>query len=658
VGVVQMPEAPYFVVLGEEPRSFAMAHYRLLAGQPITGKKQILLGKLTAKNFKKEIGQTFRLNEATYRVAGIYETGVNFEDGGAVLSLADAQSAFDKRHQVSYYKLKLKQIQRMDEIKEEIESRWPELIVSRSGEPTKQDEIFDLYRSLGWFLGIFAILVGGLGMMNANLMSVFERTREIGILRALGWRRRRIIGLILGESLVIALAGGLLGMGLGVGLTSLARLSPAVASMLEGVFTPAIFWQAWLTSLLLGVVGGLYPAWRAARLTPIEAMRAESGVEVRWGKRTQAIVQLLNSNAWRNLWRRPIRTLMTMLGLGIGSGFIVVLIAVTEGVTVTFVQLLGAGQADLAAEQANASDASFSVIEERTADQLEARPEVKSVSKMLFGVSTAPGLPYFFILGLDPHEEYIKHYQIQAGRLMERPGEIILGRLAASGLEKNVGDKVRVAGTSYRVVGVYENGLAYEDMAGVIMLREAQKIFNKPRQVSFLGIQLHDPAQAEIIGQKLEADFPEVIISQPAALTERMQDFATMDAIFNALIWLTIVVGGIVMMNVMMMSVFERTQEIGILRALGWKRRRVLGLVLNEALWLSFLSAVSGMALGAGLSYLLTLEPTYGDMLKPAYSFNLLLQVLLLALGLGVLGGGYPAWRAASLRPIEALRYE
>ena len=78
-----------------------------------------------------------------------------------------------------------------------------EVTVIRSGEATKQDEMFDLYRSFGWFLGVFALLVGRLGMMNTMLMNVFERTREIGVLRAVGWSKRRVIGMIMGESLAL-----------------------------------------------------------------------------------------------------------------------------------------------------------------------------------------------------------------------------------------------------------------------------------------------------------------------------------------------------------------------------------------------------------------------------------------------------------------------
>lgn len=660
IGVLQMPEAPYFIVMGEDPRGFAMKHYRLIAGGPLSGRKQILIGKLTAENFDKQVGSSFRLNDMTYRVVGLYETGVSFEDGGAVMSLADAQRAFDKRHQVNYFNLKVEDAGRIDEIKKEIETRWPELAASRSGEATRQSEALGMYRSFGWFLGVFALLVGGLGMMNTTLMSVFERTREIGVLRAVGWRRRRVIAMILGESFVLALTGGLLGILLGIGLTSLTRLSPAVESLLRGVFTPAIFVQAVVVALLLGTVGGLYPAWRAAQLAPVEAMRAESGAggSLGRGRGARILARLVGSSALRNLWRRPTRTLVTVIGTGIGVGFIVALIAMIEGFTADFAKLAGAGQADLVAEQSKTSDISLSEIDERLADRIGVRPEVQSVSKIILGVSTAPGLPYFMVFGLNPQEDYVRHYRVREGQLIARPGDIMIGRFAANSLKKKVGDTLRVAGLTFRIVGIYENGSAYEDAGGAVLLKDAQGLFNKPRKVSLLGIKINEPDRADEIAQTLERDFPDVIVSKPTNFTERMQDFATTYAILNALVLLTVIVGGIVMMNAMLMSVFERTQEIGVMRALGWKRWRVVRMVLVESLALSLLSALAGIAIGIGLNYLFMLEPTLGPFLAPRYSPKLFAQILALALALGAIGGFYPAWRAAGMRPIEALRYE
>jgi ABC-type lipoprotein release transport system permease subunit len=349
---------------------------------------------------------------------------------------------------------------------------------------------------------------------------------------------------------------------------------------------------------------------------------------------------------------------MTALGLGIGVGFIVALLGIAEGSRVLMTRLLSAGQADLVAEQAHASDAAFSAIDERIAERIRAHPDVRSVSKMIFGTSSAPGLPFFIVYGLDPHEEYIQHYRIREGHGITQARQIIIGRLAAAGLKKTLGDTLHLGGSSYRVVGIYENGLAYEDAGGVIGLKEAQRLFRKPRQVSFIGIALNDPRQAAAVAAELERAFPQLIVSQAAALTERMQDFATMNAMFGALIGLMVVVGGIVMLNVMAMSVFERTQEIGVLRALGWRRWRVLHMVLGEALALSLLSTLLGIALGVGLNALFSLEPTYGRLLPAVYSPGAFAQVVALAVALGALGGLYPAWRATRLRPAEALRYE
>ncbi|MHB9090262.1 MAG: ABC transporter permease [Chloroflexota bacterium] len=658
VGVLQFPSAPYFIVKGEDPRGFGMGHYRLTEGEKISRNRQMLLGSTAAKNFGKNVGSTFKIGDSTYRVVGIYQTGVALEDGGAVLSLADAQSAFDKKGKVSYFNVKVKDPRRVDEVKQAVESLDGKVSVARSGESTTQAEMMDIYRSFGWFLGIFAILVGGLGMMNTMVMSVLERTREIGVLRAVGWRRRRVVTMVLGEALALALIGGALGVMLGIGLTQLASLNPSAASLLQAVYSPAIFVQAIVISLVLGAVGGLYPAWRAARLAPVEAMRYEGGAGGSLGPRMRALSRLFGWGGVRNLWRRPARTLVTVLGIGLGVGFIVALVGMTEGMKQMFTQLGGAGQADLMAEQAKASDVSVSEIDERVADRLARLPHIKSVSKVLLGVTSVPGVQFLIVFGLDPEETYIAHYTIREGRLFERPREIVIGRQTADGLKKSTGDTLHIGGSLYTIVGIYENGMPYEDSGAAVSHEDAQQLFGRPRKTSLLAISLHDPARSDGAARELEAAYPELMVTRPAKASERMQDFATTYAVLNTLILITMVVGGIVMMNTMLMSVFERTQEIGVLRALGWRRRRVLAMVLSEALALSALSAGAGLFIGVGLNWLFTLVPEYGAFMTPAYTAELFAQVMALTVALGALGGLYPAWRASGLRPIEALRYE
>jgi putative ABC transport system permease protein len=107
-----------------------------------------------------------------------------------------------------------------------------------------------------------------------------------------------------------------------------------------------------------------------------------------------------------------------------------------------------------------------------------------------------------------------------------------------------------------------------------------------------------------------------------------------------------------------LMAVFERTREIGVLRALGWRRRSILRLILTEALYLGLIGAVVGIGIAFGLVALIGLEPTFGPMLQPIWEADVFTRAITIALLLGLLGGLYPAYRATRMQPVEALRYE
>ena len=132
-----------------------------------------------------------------------------------------------------------------------------------------------MLRGLVWGLGLIALLVGGVVMLNTMVMNIHERTREIGTLRALGWSRSAVLTKVAGEAVALSVSGGLLGLLLGLGLVELARLVPAGRLLVGGAFAPVLLAQALGLAAVLGVVGGLYPAWQAARLAPAEALRYE-----------------------------------------------------------------------------------------------------------------------------------------------------------------------------------------------------------------------------------------------------------------------------------------------------------------------------------------------------------------------------------------------
>ena len=131
---------------------------------------------------------------------------------------------------------------------------------------------FRIARAMSWSTSLLAIIVGVLGVMNTMLMTVFERTHEIGIFLALGWKRRRIVYLVLCESAILGLLGGIAGVALGWAACAILETTPAIKGLLEPDLSMTLVIRAISIAVVVGVISGLYPAWRSSRLTPSVAL--------------------------------------------------------------------------------------------------------------------------------------------------------------------------------------------------------------------------------------------------------------------------------------------------------------------------------------------------------------------------------------------------
>jgi ABC-type antimicrobial peptide transport system permease subunit len=645
----------YLFILGHEPDGFAIDHFRVIDGQTLAEAhgvrgKPLILGRRTAQSMELEVGDVIRITGSVFRVVGIYETGSGFEDGGAVVPLEEAQALALQPHRVSMLYVKLKDSRKADQFRGRIERRFPDLTVATSVGFAGEEQLLELLDGIAMAVAGLAVVIGGLIMTNTLFMSVFERTREIGVLRSLGWRRWQVMGMILREAIVLALLGGLLGSGLGTLALVVAGRAGSLLSVFGSQLTPALFARGMVTVIVLGLVGGAYPAWWASRLLPVEALQYEGGGKARASR-------LPGGMTVRNLWQRRTRTALTLLSIGVSIAAVVALGGIAQGMLGAFNVMMRDSQTDLFVAEAGI-DADYSAIDERVGARIAARPDVDAVSGMFWTGATTDEMPMLLVYGYHPREFAIRRYRIIEGEPLEGRRQMIVGRMAAEQLELEAGDTFRMLDSNFRVVGIFETGQAFEDAGVVIGLREAQALTGKPRQVQFYMVSLRDPERAGAVRDELAATFPELEFSLTSELDEAMSDFRVLKDMANQISFVAVFIGAVGMLNTMLMSVLERTREIGVLRSLGWRRRQVLGMILNESLVLGIVGGVCGVPLGLGLGELIGATGVWGGAMEPAYTLQLFVQAVVVAMVAGVVGGIYPAWRATRMRPVEALRYE
>jgi putative ABC transport system permease protein len=263
-----------FLIYGVEPGGLEARRARLLDGRALRDGDgpAVILGTRAAEGMGKQVGDSLELAGRTLPIVGLYRTGVNLEDGGAMMTLRGAQDTFGLQGRVSLIKVKATDPTRVDVLRAAIEHRYPEASAMTSEEFAADRLNLEAAVQAGWAVSLIALLLSVFAVANTMAMSVLERAREIGILLAVGWGRLRIVGLFLGESLVLSAVGGLLGVTLG--LVALRVLSDIYTTLpLPATAGPALLACAAGLALTVGAIGGLLPSWRASRLDPVQAIR-------------------------------------------------------------------------------------------------------------------------------------------------------------------------------------------------------------------------------------------------------------------------------------------------------------------------------------------------------------------------------------------------
>jgi len=407
--------------------------------------------------------------------------------------------------------------------------------------------------------------------------------------------------------------------------------------------------------------------------------------------------------AWRNVWRNWRRTVIAGIAIALGLAFMLLyegmLGGMNEALYGNTVKLQG-GHVQVHApgfrEKANRLPLLPLVDPDAAVEAALAQPEVVAVAQRVETggmVSSREGTLSVVITGIEPEKEApvsLVAENVVQGRWLEGFDEdvLLIGEELAERLELNVGDRVTLVGRATHqqmrrrtmtIVGIYDLGIPEIEKSMVyVSLFEAQTLFDLRDQATEVAVHLEQVGQEPPVVERLQAALPGYEVDAWDTLdpsTKQMMEIeAQVMEMFGLVILLIVGVG---ILNLMLMVVFERTREIGLLAAMGLKRRETVVLFLMEGVLVGLLGALAGSVLGGAIGAYygrvgIDFMALYGGMDVGEFSgmIGLMGDRLYLRIGIDVLAGRaltvgvtaalaslYPAWQASRREPAEALHY-
>jgi putative ABC transport system permease protein len=400
--------------------------------------------------------------------------------------------------------------------------------------------------------------------------------------------------------------------------------------------------------------------------------------------------------SFRALAANKLRSGLTMLGIIIGVAAVVALMSIGRGATrniTSRVQGLGSNlvsvssarnvrQAGVGAQSTPLYYSDYQAIAKDTSNVAGIAPIYQTSAQVMYGANQSQ----FSVTGVTPDFASVNAYTVADGRFINNYDNsaesrvVVLGSQAVTDLFSGLnpmGRSITIDGINFTVVGVLASkgstGFFSQDdviliplQTGYSRLFGGRALVNGKQTLSSISLSATNANNINpVIGQveyilrrdhnlTLSATLPFSVASQSQALSTLTSITTTLTAFLGAIAGISLFVGGIGIMNIMLVSVRERTREIGLRKAVGARRSVILMQFIVETITLSLVGGIIGILLGAGIAGVVTLT----GLITTYVSLDVILYSFFFAALVGLFFGIYPAYQAASLRPIEALRYE
>lgn len=382
--------------------------------------------------------------------------------------------------------------------------------------------------------------------------------------------------------------------------------------------------------------------------------------------------------ALKSIWSNKLRSLLTMLGIIIGVTAVIALVALGQGATKSVtdqVQSLGTNLLTVNILGRGSTSTLSEAEAVGLADGVEGIQYTAPASTQNASVKVGTKSVSVSVVGTNADYLNVRGYELASGRFLSQIDLDVRQRVAIIGsgtptelfgFSDPVGEYVLINGNRYKVVGLLaEKGSTTNgsnDEVVMIPLTSAERLF-KSKGVRTIYVQVEKDDQLDTVSAGLEMKLSEHfrgntdsyrVFNQDDILSTLTSVNDTLTLALAGIAGISLLVGGIGIMNIMLVSVTERTREIGIRKAIGAKRRDVLIQFLIEAMVLSGFGGLLGIGFGIGAA---EGASAIFDM-DIAFSADVIMIAFLFSVGIGVIFGLFPANKAAKLKPIDALRFE
>ena len=378
----------------------------------------------------------------------------------------------------------------------------------------------------------------------------------------------------------------------------------------------------------------------------------------------------------KNITQRKLRTGLTVFGIALGIFAVIVMGGMSEHFNQTFDRSIS-----LTADKIRVfPEIGFGGgnLNDSKAREVKRVPGVEDAYGILQAALDPESLGFFggdAVIGVEPEKvpSLLKETKLTEGRFLSTGDgyRAVLGSSVAREFNLKAGDELqikskRVQRTSsithtrnFTVVGIMEYTGSFFDNGVLVPLDIAQKFYDRGDTVSFILAVPGQDVDAEDLSKRIELNVEKIKTFSPEQLRKQIeQSLVVFTLITISAAVLAAIIGGLSVMNTMLMSVSERTKEFGLMKALGAETKDILFMTMGEAAIMGVLGGILGIAGGGALVYYLNdFLASRGTVLFTITPRLLVISIVFSTL-LGVISGLYPAYRAAKMSPMEALRYE